>query len=120
MNRVVRHIVEEDETQVARRPKLRKDGSVDVYVTRRFARILAYIAEMKAVDDQPSYDDIAKNCGYSSYKPAAYAVKQLADMGLLTTAKRRARSIKLTREGMKVYEDWRECEEKKRKRMVAK
>ena len=115
MNRVVRHIVEESETRVARRPKMQKDGSIEIYVTRRHARVLAFIGASSERDEQPTQVEIAASCGYGSREGAWHAVNELANMGLLSIDRRRARSMKLTKEGKHVYEAWLAIEKRSRK-----
>jgi hypothetical protein len=105
-----RFIVETSKSQVPRRPKLARDGSMQVYVSRRHYAVFMYIASkvLGKPSYTPSYQEIAEVCGYRNRDGAYRAVLALGELGLLTTDVRRARSVQLTEQGEQVYGQWKD------------
>lgn len=116
MENEVRFQVETKKTQIARRPKVGKDGALVVYVTKRHYRVFMYIASriLGKPTYTPSYQEVADSCGYKNRDSAYRAVLAIAEHGLLTTDIGRTRSIQVTEQGEAVFHQWKAAEEKRK------
>lgn len=116
MENEILYKVETRPTQVARRPKKAKDGSLVVWLTRKHYAVFMYVAQRVLAKPSftPSYQEIADFCGYKNRDSAYKAVRIIAENGLLSTDLRQARSIKVTEAGETAYRAWLAAEEKRR------
>lgn len=96
--------IEATETRRARRQRTLKDGSVEIFIPRRHARVLKFIGQSVENGRAPTFREIQDGCKYGTPTGARRAVLSLAECGLVETNIRESRSTRLTDEGFKVFE----------------